>query len=310
MCQSPVQNTLFVGNGFSRAVFQGVPSWGSLFWDTDKSIEVIKNYTYLYEAFRLKLGQKGLGESEVKEEFVKEIREFSEKLSGHMDPNLNRFGNLLSAHNINNIITTNYDHGIEHILQDACGYHEETLEELVQEKIYNIRTYKSFYHKATGHKVKLWKIHGDLDRIKSITLGFDQYCGALSKLENYVKGSYNSIHGETPPKCTIPILEKCKCPELFDHISWVELFFNTNVYIAGFGMDFSEIDIWWLLNKRARFKLETSEIRNDIIYLYNKDYENRTNKPELFTALDVFGITCKPISSGPDYVENIFNNIA
>lgn len=309
MCQSPIQNTLFVGNGFSRAVFQGVPSWGSLFGNTDKSIEAIKNYTYLYEAFRLKLGQKGLDESQVKEEFVKEIREFSEKLSGNMDQSLSRFGTLLSAHSINNIITTNYDHGIEHILHDACGYHEETPEDLVPETIYNIRTYKSFFHKTTGHKVKLWKIHGDLDRKKSITLGFDQYCGALSKLENYVKGSYHSIHGKTPTKCNIPILEKCKRPELFDHISWVELFFHTNVYIAGFGMDFSEIDIWWLLNKRARFKLEVPEIRNDIIYLYNKGYESRANKPELFTALDVFGITCKPISSGPDYLENIFNNI-
>lgn len=26
----------------------------------------------------------------------------------------------------------------------------------------------------------------------------------------------------------------------------------TDVHIIGFGMDFSEIDIWWLLSKRAR----------------------------------------------------------
>lgn len=199
MCHNSIQNTLFVGNGFSRAVFPGVPSWGNLFGNTDKSIEAIKNYTYLYEAFRLKLGHKGLDESDVKEEFVKEIREFSEKLSSNIEQSLNRFGTLLYTHNINNIITTNYDNGIEHILQDVCGYHRETLKELVSEEIYNIRTYKSFFNETTGHRIKLWKIHGDLERIKSITLGFDQYCGALSKLESYVKGSYSSTHGETPP---------------------------------------------------------------------------------------------------------------
>lgn len=310
MRQDPIQNTLFVGNGFSRAVFQGVPSWGNLFGNADKSIKAIKNYTYLYEVFRLKLGQKGLDERQVKEEFVKEIRAFSDKLnSGKHSYSLNTFGTLLYEHHINDIITTNYDNGIEHILHGICGYNEEVPEELVPEEIYNIRTYKSFFHKDTGHRVKLWKIHGDLNRIKAITLGFDQYCGALSKLENYVKGFYSSTHGKNPTRCDTSILEKCKHPERFDHISWVELFFNTNVYIVGFGMDFSEIDIWWLLNKRARLKLESPEIENSIVYLYNQEYESRTNKPELFEVLDVFEVICKPISSAPNYINNIFDSI-
>jgi len=309
MCQKSVLNTLFVGNGFSRAVFEGVPSWSNLFGTTDKSINAIKNYTYLYEAFRLKLGLKGLDESQVKEEFVKGIRAFSEKLNSNIGHNLNEFGNLLRTHSINNIITTNYDSGIEYILQDACGYHRETPKGLVPEEIYNIRTYKSFYNKTTDHRIKLWKIHGDLERIKSITLGFDQYCGALSKLESYVKGSYISTHGETPLRCDISILKKCRQPELFDHISWVELFFNTNVYIVGFGMDFSEIDIWWLLNKRARFKLEVPEIQNSITYLYNENYESRAKKQELFAVLDAFEIIHRPISTDSNYLCNIFNSI-
>lgn len=309
MSQKPTQNTLFIGNGFSRAVFQKVPSWGGLFRKTDKSIELINNYTFLYEAFRLKLDQEGLVENQVKEEFVKDIRAFSDQLSSSINHSLNAFGELLNKHLINDIVTTNYDDGIEFILQDICGYNKEIPEKLVPEQIYNIRTYKSFCNKTTGHRVKLWKIHGDLERIKSITLGFDQYCGALSKLQNYVKGSYSTTHGGTCLRCNTHMLEKCKHPELFDHISWVELFFNTNVYIVGFGMAFSEIDIWWLLNKRARFKLEVPEIQNSITYLYNEDYENRVKEPELFAALDAFGIVCKPISSASNYLGNIFDNI-
>lgn len=34
------------------------------------------------------------------------------------------FGTLLSKHHVNNIITTNYDEGIEFILCDICEYHE------------------------------------------------------------------------------------------------------------------------------------------------------------------------------------------
>ena len=109
MCQRLVQNTLFVGNGFSRAIFQGVPSWSSLFGNVDNSIRDIQNYTYLYEIFRLELGQKGLDEGQIKEKFVKKIRMFSDQLSRNVDHTLNKFGDLLRTHNINNIITTNYD---------------------------------------------------------------------------------------------------------------------------------------------------------------------------------------------------------
>lgn len=70
-------------------------------------------------------------------------------------------------------------------------------------------------------------------------------------------------------------------------------------------MAFSEIDIWWLLNKRARFKLEVPEIQNYITYLFNEDYENRVEKPELFAALDAFDIVCRPISSDPNYLCSI-----
>lgn len=134
------------------------------------------------------------------------------------------------------------------------------------ESIYSIRTCKAFVHDKTGHRVKLWKIHGDLSRIPSIMLGFD-------------------------------------------HISWIELFFRTNVYIVGFGMDFSFLDIWWLLNKRARYMLSVPELKNVITYLYNVRYENEEEKPDIFAALHTFQVVCTPIECGPNYIEHIFEHI-
>ena len=102
--------------------------------------------------------------------------------------------------------------------------------------------------------------------------------------------------------------EKCSRND-FDNLSWVELFFRTNLYIIGFGMDFSEIDIWWLLNKRARFMLEIPEINNRITYLFNHDYENEEEKPALFAALKAFEVSWLPIESNADYISNIFSHI-
>lgn len=221
---------------------------------------------------------------------------------------LNEFGKYLIKHHINNIITTNYDSGIEFILCDRCGYIEQKPIDMVPERIYNIRTYKVFKDWETGHQVKLWKIHGDVNRIQSVTLGFDQYCGSIAKLTGYVKGTYKSTQKKGHVECKVPIEEKCRKQE-FDQLSWAELFFRTNVYIVGFGMDFSELDIWWLLNKRARLMLEVSEINNTITYLYNAKYENEAEKADIYAALHAFQVSYRSFEADLDYIKRVFENM-
>lgn len=306
MNQRNIENTLFLGNGFSRSIFKDMPSWSGLFEETDSPIS---NYTVLYEVYRLNEGKKGFREDEIKEKLIQRISDsFSlQSIKGEIR-NLDQFGKYLSQHNVSNIITTNYDNGIEYILCQFCGYSERLSDGMVPERIYSVRTHKLLYNERTRHTVKLWKIHGDLDRLKSITLGFDQYCGALSKLMAYVKGTYQSSQSEGNIVCSIPMKEKCSRRD-FDNLSWVELFFRTNIYIIGFGMDFSEIDIWWLLNKRARFILEVPEIDNRITYLFNRIYDNEEKKPALFAALKAFDVSWLPVESNANYISNIFSHI-
>lgn len=240
------ERTLILGNGFSRTIFKNVPSWAHLFDNVNSSI---KNYTILYEVSLQK--NKLDTEDEIKNIIVDKIKKHNsaENINDNI-LHLEHFGVFLRSNNINNIITTNYDKGIEIILCEKCQYKEIIPQNLISEEIYSIRTYKEFINEKNNHKIKLWKIHGDVDRIKSITLGFDQYCGSLSKLSEYIKGKYISDKG---PKCNISMIEKCKTQH-FDYLSWAELFFYTDVYIVGLGMDFSEIDIWWLLNKHMRIQ--------------------------------------------------------
>lgn len=314
MAQVLRENTLFLGNGFSRSVFRNVPSWGELFEGVTTSVQ---NYAILYEKFFLQRKRDGKSEEDVKQELISRIQgRFSGKnIRGEiLDPG--RFGVYLRAHHISNILTTNYDNGIESILCELCGYTEERPLDIVSEKIYSIRTYRLFTHKKCGHKIKLWKIHGDLDRIRSITLGFDHYCGALSKLSEYIKGSYRSSRTDQQLTYGGPMVDKCR-KQLFDGISWGELFFSTDLYIVGFGMDFSEIDIWWLLNKRARMTVDIPEIDNKIVYLYNSKFESpqlsvgdvagsaRDHRAK-YEALDAFGVRYCPMIDDMDYIYSIF----
>ncbi len=221
-----MENTLFLGNGFTRSVFQNIPSWGDLFEEADSSIN---NYTILYEAFRLKAGISGKEEDTLQAGLIQKIETtFSDKNIREDICNLENFGQYLFQRRVYNIITTNYDNGIEFILCDTCGYREQAVRGVVPERIFSIRTCKRFINDETGHIVILWKIHGDLSRIKSITLGFDQYCGSLSKLMSYVKGNYESSQSGSKAFCKIPMKTKCK-EQKYDNISWIELFFRTSV---------------------------------------------------------------------------------
>ena len=69
--------------------------------------------------------------------------------------------------------------------------------------------------------------------------------------------------------------------------SWVEHIFFSNLYIVGFGLDKSEIDIWWLLAYRASLiaqnlieknifsesDIYTMAFKNNIEYLNLEDRE-------------------------------------
>ncbi len=103
--------------------------------------------------------------------------------------------------------------------------------------------------------------------------------------------------------------QKCEMQK-FDNLSWAELFFCTNVYIVGLGLDFSEVDIWWLLNKHIRIKREVPQVQNNIYYIFNSQYDNNKEKKEIYEALEAFQVKCWGIDSKENYITNVFNIIS
>ncbi|MBZ9779852.1 SIR2 family protein [Psychroflexus sp. CAK8W] len=170
---------------------------------------------------------------------------------------------FMRLENINHILTTNYDYGFEMAL-DSDFLNKK--EDFVTDRTELVNSLKRSYKLNK----KIWHIHGELEdcrnhknnsknfKEKSILIGFDGYSNYLSRIVDTVKN-------------------KKKCSE--DH--WPYFFLNANVHIIGFGLDFSETHLWWLLQYRKR-KGFTNEI-----YFY---YANFINIEEKFNSIKIKNI--------------------
>lgn len=192
---------------------------------------------------------------------------------------------LLSNMDFENYLTTNYDYAIEKSF-------ETTPEKMSSEEIYSLRR-KRKYETINGIKY-LWNIHGEIENPKSIMLGLDHYCGSVSKIDSYVKGTYKHfIDGKLVP---IDSMKKKLKNNSFCHTSWVDLFFSSDVHIIGLSLDYSETDLWWILNKRARFSTENLVTNN--ITFYVDCIEDQ--KKELLEAFNINIVTTKNINNYED----------
>ena len=172
-----------------------------------------------------------------------------------------------------NYITTNYDHAIENTflaMHEAHSILNSEKESGVSEKNYSTRRC-TFLNKKNSIVGKVWHIHGDIDHPNSIMLGFNHYVGYVAKVDSYLKGEYASTSNPNITREKIQKIEKKIAENKYDNLSWIELFFNTDVHIVGFSFDFYEIDLWNILTKRARLQ-SSSKPRNKIFY-YTKPIE-------------------------------------
>lgn len=162
---------------------------------------------------------------------------------------------IISKLPVDHFITTNYDNALFNSL--GKGALDKRFRE---EQIYSIR--RNYVIKtADGTTKHYWPMHGNIDSPASIMLGFDHYCGSLAKIETYVKGGYD-LHGSR-----LESINKRLLRGIDNVISWVDLFFISNVHIIGLNLGYEETDLWRVFNKRRRIKqAEPNLIRNNIYY--------------------------------------------
>jgi hypothetical protein len=168
------------------------------------------------------------------------------------------------------ILTTNYEFSI-------AGQPPTANSGIIQETRYSI-----FRHYRIGNK-KVWHIHGDCMYPQTINLGFEHYVGQLQMIRNYVvsgpeyKGMSNN-----------PLIHRLNNNE-FRYLSWIDLFFKTDLHIIGLTLDYVETDLWWLLTYRARLIIEKRHrINNRIVYYIPKKFAKDVKyKLDLLSATSV-----------------------
>lgn len=216
----------------------------------------------------------------------------------------NIYFDKLANLNVENFLTTNYDYASLETYKTNSNLH---IQNRSTEGIYSIRRHKNIITQNGDIKAKIWHLHGEIDTPPSIMLGLDHYCGSVAKIDSYVKGRYEYQEGKKTIK-TVSIIEKLNDKTKFDHSSWIELIFKSNVHIIGLGLDFSEIDLWWILNKRARFKLDnqTKELITNKIIFYSTSEDK--DQQELLKSLHIEIVSIK-LDGGKKEYHNAYDEI-
>jgi hypothetical protein len=267
-----MESTLFFGNGINLLT-EKKAKWEELLVSLSEiaGTKVVgletKPYTMIYEEL---LSKSSIGEMAFKEHVIKWVADFKE----------NDFYDQISSLKFTNYITTNYDLTLEKSFEKS--FFEIENDQL--EAIYSIRSKLNVLDNQGNCVSKIWHIHGDVNRVKSISLGLDHYCGSIGKIDRYIKGTYSFTRNKLPIQSK-SIDSKLNKNENFDENSWIELFYCSNIHFLGFGFDYSETDIWWILNRRSRLK----NIQNKI-YFYG---ELDSHKVDLLKAFNVEYIEIK-----------------
>lgn len=281
-----MKNTVLFGNGINRLSTNAV-SWDNLLYKIkgkNKFPHDSLPNTMVYE--RIFIGEHKANESQRIDELV-----IKNKIASFLaEQDSNEVFKLLGVMEFEHYLTTNYDYAFE----KALGI---TPEKLSSEEMYSLRRKRKY--ESNDSTKYLWNIHGEIDSPKSIMLGLDHYCGSVSKIDAYVKGNYkHSIGGKT---ISIESMTAKLENDSFCHTSWVDLFFSSNVHIVGLSLDYSETDLWWVLNKRARFATDNLVKNNISIYVSDIDEQKR----ELLESFDVNVVVTEVISG--DY-EGMYRN--
>ncbi len=269
-------NTILYGNGFNR--LNNETSWESLVHiidDTNDKYKIpntlqyegkVLSMPYQTEALLLTKDGKRLISSDGKSLIVKEESEtlvkqaIVKQMESYRSNDL--FDRLINLR-VEHLLTTNYDYVADNALI-SFHYYEEKKERDKSERTFSIHR-KMCYIKESQKKY-LWKIHGELSNIGSIMLGYNHYCNYVGQIKAFITGNY-----EFAKKAELGIISKIedRLPIISnDIISWIDLFFCSDIYIIGLGLYYDEIDLWWVLTlrKRLRQRLGSSFVKNTIFF--------------------------------------------
>jgi hypothetical protein len=177
--------------------------------------------------------------------------------------------------NFKDILTTNYGYEIE---KTAFGSISENKLKSVQRSLVNKKA-ESKYMLHTYIELpddrRLWHIHGEARKPDSLVLSNRYYVNLVSRCVEEVKRFDKKLS-------SLKLNENQSIAESLYSRSWVDVIRFSDLYILGFGLDFSEIDIWYLLELWHEQKFHHGRI-----VFFNPETSSNKGKIRLLNKLGV-----------------------
>lgn len=252
---------LIIGNGIVRNGKN--PSWEDMIKklaaEEFKNIELPKSTPYSLKATVMT-------DKDDNDRFNKYYKQFSDDYHYEENEYLDRLLRLP----FDTVLTTNYTYEIEHQLNKKYAdlsrktkgkYANHTSKKDSRYLIHTFNRIPNNEYKCND----VWHIHGEQRRKTSIILTHNEYIKLINKEVDYLHRRKNEYE------------------ENSDNIafrSWIDYFVLGELYIVGLGLDFSEFDLWWLINRRFRENINKNNMPP--IHLFEPKYKNtKKGKAEL-----------------------------
>lgn len=140
-------------------------------------------------------------------------------------------------------LTTNYSYELEHAAIPSLNNSPREIMHLQKslnesgspDKKYLLHTYNEVEYES--EKKVIWHIHGEARLPETIIISQEEYGRLLNLFISYAS-SVNTRYSD-----------------VVDVGTWLDYFILGDVFVIGLGMDFSEIDLWWLLEWKLKNKM-------------------------------------------------------
>ena len=290
---------LLIGNGLSRAY--NAESWDCFLDSINRKKEEFptpKDIVDMPMSLRIILLTENHVRTAMKENKEYFLKEFYEKL----DKGINQEIRKLFSCGFDYILTTNYSYELEYSIY-GNSLTESRLKNEVQRYIevdraetkYMLHTFNHIV--SDGKETDIWHIHGEARKPDSMIIGSDYYSRLSYRIiEELGKIDYDKKDGMDFNKVVVR--------------NWPEAILFGDVYVLGFGYDYCEQDLWWLLCRKAN---ETRiKVGKTFFYEPNEGSKNRAKK----SLLNVFGVVTDNLDLGysgeinyKDYYRDAINDI-
>ena len=225
-----------------------------------------KPFTLVFEEIYLRSAKiNEITELQLKEEVARIINEIP-----HSD-----YHEQLVQSNVRHILTTNYDYNLE----DAAG------NDYVDTSPSKETKYSLFRRRSLLQK-NIWHIHGEYSVPNSIALGHDHISGSLHHIRDYLVTRSKRSQQKASPFLAGDLDFGLHSEDY----SWLDIFLRDDIYIYGFSMDYTEIELWWLLSFKERLRMKGKPVGKTVFFYFPGEESNTKKEIGKRAILDSYGV--------------------